>query len=155
MRRQPRIGRAALFALCVWSWGCRTYQPIAPAEVPAKTTVVVTFQAVRDWMVPGSEGAPAKAVRSKLLVARLIRVAGDTVVVAPLRLEDQRGRVVGFPAEAPQMAFTPADGAYISAPRYSRGRTGLLVVGLAVALWAAVMASSCIMCGFGDGDVVF
>ena len=92
MRRQPRIDRAVLFAVCLWSWGCRTYQPVAPAEAPPNTTVVVTFQAVRDWMVPGS---------------------------------------------------------------YGRGGTGLLVVGVAVALWAAVMASSCIMCGFGDGDVVY
>ena len=151
MRRQPRIGRAALLALCLWSWGCRTYQPLAPAEVRPNTGVVVTFQAVRDWMVPGTKGEAPRAVRSKLLVARLIRVAGDTVVVAPLRLEDQRRRVIVFPADASPVSLTPADGAHISTTRFSPGRTAFLVVGLAVALWAAVMASSCIMCGFGEG----
>ena len=154
MRRQRRIARTAMLALCLWNWGCRTYQPIAPAAVRPETGVVVTFLAVRDWMVPGTNGEAPKAVRSKVLIGRLIRVAGDTVVVAPLKLEDQRRRVILFPANAPPVSLTPADGAHISAPRYSAGRTALFVVGMAIALWAAILASSCIMCSTGDGGSI-
>ena len=151
MRRLPRIAHAAMLALCLGSWGCQTHRPIAPAEARPNTSVIVTFQAVRDWTVPGTKGEAPKVVRSKLLVARLIRVAGDTVVVAPVRLEDQRRRIIVFPADAAPVSLTPADGAYISTSRYSPGRTAFLVVGVAVALWVAIMASSCIMCGFGEG----
>ncbi len=151
MRYHRRWTQAIVLCLALWTTGCRSYQAVAPLEARPESEVQVTFRDVRDWMVPGKPGEDARAVRSRLLLARLVRVAGDTVVLAPVRLADQRGRVFAFPADAARLSLTPADGAQISTSRFSRGRTGLLVVGLAIVAWVGIMASSCIMCGFGEG----
>jgi hypothetical protein len=123
---------------------------LPPVQVRPETTVLVTFLNVRDWMVPG-RGAEVRAVRSKVLFARAVRTSGDTVVVVPLRLLDQRRRIINYPRDAAPMTFTSADAADLSTLRHSPRHTVAAVLLTAIAL-LAVASTICIMCDFGDGD---
>ena len=150
MRYRPSVPNLALCALAACLWGCRSYQPTAPAGIRPESTVLITFQNTRDWMVPRGASRDPRAVRSRRLLARAVTSVGDTLVVIPVRLEDQRGQFIAYPRNAERLRFTPADEAQISTLRYNRTRTGGMIVGTLVVL--VIMASQiCIMCDTGDG----
>lgn len=126
VRRHTHVQyRAALVVIASVGLACRAYQPVPNLAIAPETQVFVTFPAPRQWTVPSGDGGAARTATGKRLMARIVSVAGDTVIVRPTRLEDPRGRLIAFPQNAEPLRLTPADSVTISTNRFSGRYTAM------------------------------
>ena len=91
------------------------------------------------------------AVPVARVYGRLERVSGDTLFVRVAGGISERGRPMRLALADAPLAIMVSDTERVDVRRFSAGWTTVAVLGGLIAIWAIVMASACIMCGFGEG----
>ena len=149
MRHRHSARALTLWIILAWSWGCSSYQRTAPsALLPGTQKVSVILRQPR--AMAGQNGS-AGNVTVTGVYGPLERVSGDTLFVRVDGGFDERRRPVRLAkAEAP-LAIAVADTEQINAYRFNTRLSIVAAVGGLAMAWALIMATSCVMCGFGDG----
>lgn len=155
MYRSNRSRRAAIaLALAIWSQACSVHRATTPDEVLRVSSDVRIRSVEPLQLTRQTDTLPPIAVCCLTTVeGRLVRVAGDTLVVergSGVALNSQLNRVKG---SHELLTVVRTSGTEVTVRQVDRARTTLLVLGITAALIGlAALAASQIEYGFPDGN---
>jgi hypothetical protein len=142
---RPRLTRCATLALTIWTLACTSHRPVAQG-VPLPVGRTVRVRSAEPFILR-QPGYPATVCRSTSLSGEVRRMIGDTLIVEHSRdmsaAPDADGRAGTCPTNQ-VLGVMLAPSMEVTEHRLDRGRTTVLILGLAAALigFAAYAASN-------------